>query len=77
MFSEFVKIFDANRSSAFKTLQAKSRELKEVENSCDVVKQNVDKLNEELRCKVEEFENKESQLKDVESRIQLSLRFSF
>ena len=46
-----------------------------MENSCEVVRRNVDKLNMDLRQKTEEIENKESQLRDVESRIQLSLRF--
>ncbi len=58
-----------------KAIEAKSQELKEVETSCGVVRQNVDKLNKEMANKMEELENKESQLKDVESRIQLSLRF--
>ncbi|KAL9989527.1 hypothetical protein ACROYT_G004088 [Oculina patagonica] len=57
-----------------KAIEAKGRELKEVETSCGVVRQNVDKLNKEMANKMEELENKESQLKDVESRIQLSLR---
>lgn len=57
-----------------KTLQARTQELREVENSCEVVRRNVDKLNMDLRQKTEELEYKESQLRDVESRIKLSLR---
>ncbi|XP_068727914.1 centriolin-like isoform X3 [Montipora capricornis] len=57
-----------------KTLQGKSRELKEVENACEVVRRNVDKLNQELKSKMEDLENKKSHLTEVESRIQLSLR---
>lgn len=41
------------------------------------MRQNVDKLNKEMADKMMELENMESQLKDVESRIQLSLRFGF
>ena len=41
------------------------------------MRQNIDKLNMEMANKMEELENKESQLKDVESRLQLSLRFGF
>ena len=59
----------------FQTLQGKSRELKEVENACEVVRRNVDKLNQELKSKMEDLENKKSHLTEVESRIQLSLRF--
>ena len=41
------------------------------------MRHNVDKLNKEMASKMEDLENKESQLKDVESRIKLSLRFGF
>lgn len=58
-----------------KGIESKSRELKDVEKSCEIVRQNVDKLNKEMANNMEELENKESKLKDVESRIQLSLRF--
>lgn len=59
----------------FQTLHGKSRNLKEVEDACEVVRQNVDKLNRELKSKMDELENKKKQLKEVESRIQLSLRY--
>ena len=54
--------------------------MKEADKSYDVVRQNVDKLNKELGSKMEELENKEKHLREVETRIQLSLRcgqFSF
>ena len=58
-----------------KAIEAKERELKETENSCAVVRHNIDKLNKELASKMEDLEKKESVLKDVETRTQLSLRF--
>ncbi|XP_015764832.1 PREDICTED: golgin subfamily A member 1-like isoform X3 [Acropora digitifera] len=57
-----------------KSLHGKSRNLKEVEDACEVVRQNVDKLNQELKSKMDELDDKKKQLKEVESRIQLSLR---
>ena len=59
---------------AYQILEAKSKELKEADKSYDVVRQNVDKLNKELGSKMEELENKEMHLREVETRIQLSLR---
>ena len=59
---------------AYQILEAKSKELKEADRSYDVVRQNVDKLNKELGSKMEELENKEKHLREVETRIQLSLR---
>ena len=59
---------------AYQILEAKSKELKEADKSYDVVRQNVDKLNKELGSKMEELENKEKHLREVETRIQLSLR---
>ena len=59
---------------ASQILEAKSKELKEADKSYDVVRQNVDKLNKELGSKMEELENKEKHLREVETRIQLSLR---
>lgn len=58
-----------------KAIEAKEQELKETKNSCAVVRHNVDKLNKELASKMEDLEKKESVLKDVETRTQLSLRF--
>ena len=58
-----------------KAIEAKEQELKETKNSCAVVRHNVDKLNKELASKMEDLEKKESLLKDVETRTQLSLRF--
>ena len=49
--------------------------MKEVEKSYNDVRSNFDKLNKEIASKVEELESKGSELKDVESRLQLSLRF--
>ena len=59
----------------FQSLHGKSRNLKEVEDACEVVRQNVDKLNQELKSKMDELDDKKEQLKEVESRIQLSLRY--
>ena len=59
----------------FQSLHGKSRNLKEVEDACEVVRQNVDKLNQELKSKMDELDDKKKQLKEVESRIQLSLRY--
>ena len=59
---------------AYQILEAKCKELKEADKSYDVVRQNVDKLNKELGSKMEELENKEKHLREVETRIQLSLR---
>ena len=59
---------------AYQILEAKSKELKEADRSYDVVRQNVDKLNKELGSKMEELENKEKHLREVETRMQLSLR---
>ena len=58
-----------------KAIEVKERELKETENSCAIVRHNIDKLNKELASKMEDLEKKESVLKDVETRTQLSLRF--
>lgn len=59
---------------AYQILEVKSKELKEADKSYEVVRQNVDKLNKELGSKMEELENKEKHLREVETRIQLSLR---
>lgn len=59
---------------AYQILEAKSKELREADKSYDVVRQNVDKLNKELGSKMEELEKKEKHLREVETRIQLSLR---
>lgn len=52
-----------------KVIEVKEWELKEIENLCVIVWYNIDKLNKELVSKMEDFEKKESVLKDVEIRI--------
>ena len=58
----------------FQRNDLKEKELSEIQQSCEVSRKHWEKLSQELNIKNEELVEKEKHLKDVESRLDLSLR---